>query len=67
MIFRVRWWIHSYTDTRRMFDRVNTALQTALEENGIKTPYNTLDINILHIPGADKDISQMGGEEVSLE
>ncbi len=47
MIFRVRWWIHSYVDTRRMFDRVNTALQTALDEAGIKTPYQTLDINIL--------------------
>jgi len=55
MIFRVRWWIHSYLDTRRMFDRVNTALQVSLDENGIKTPYNTLDINILNMPGVQQN------------
>jgi len=27
MIFRVRWWIESYEDTRRVYDRVNTTLQ----------------------------------------
>jgi small-conductance mechanosensitive channel len=38
MIFRVRWWIESYVDTRRMFDRVNTALYHALNEAGIVLP-----------------------------
>lgn len=38
MIFRVRWWIESYVDTRRMFDRVNTALSKALDEVGIVMP-----------------------------
>lgn len=38
MIFRVRWWIESYVDTRRMFDRVNTRLYEALETAGIKLP-----------------------------
>lgn len=38
LIFRVRWWLESYEDTRRMFDRVNTALYTALEEAGIEIP-----------------------------
>jgi len=52
MVFRVRWWIHSYIDTRRMFDRVNTSLQKALDEAGIKTPLKTMDINILHMPDA---------------
>ena len=51
MTFRVRWWIQSYTDTRSMFDRVNTALQVALDNAGIQSPYNTLDINILNMPG----------------
>ena len=55
MTFRVRWWIHSYVDTRRMFDRVNTALQVALDRAGIKSPFNTLDINILNMPGAKVD------------
>ena len=58
MIFRVRWWIHSYLDTRRMFDRVNTALQGALDQAGIKTPFNTLDINILNMPGLKNEKTQ---------
>ena len=41
MVFRVRWWIESYADTRRMFDKVNTALQSALDANGIRSPYPT--------------------------
>jgi small-conductance mechanosensitive channel len=39
MIFRVRWWIESYEETRRVYDRVNTALQEALDEAGIESPY----------------------------
>jgi small-conductance mechanosensitive channel len=46
MIFRVRWWIKSYTDTRAIFDRVNTALQNALDEAGIEMPFPTQDINV---------------------
>ncbi len=46
MIFRVRWWIESYEDTRRVYDRVNTALQLALDEAGIESPYRTFDINV---------------------
>lgn len=38
MIFRVRWWLDSYEDTRRMFDRVNTAMYGALQREGIKLP-----------------------------
>jgi small-conductance mechanosensitive channel len=65
MIFRVRWWIHSYVDTRRMFDRVNSALQVALDQAGIKTPFNTLDINILNMPGVKKEITQSDDNEES--
>ena len=32
LIFRVRWWLESYVDTRRMFDRVNTAIYNSLEK-----------------------------------
>jgi len=39
MIFRVRWWLESYEDTRRMFDRVNTALQNAFDANNIHLPF----------------------------
>ncbi len=41
MVFRVRWWIESYVDTRRVYDRVNAALQEALDEAGIDMPYPT--------------------------
>lgn len=30
LVFRVRWWIASYRDTRVVFDRVNTAIHDAL-------------------------------------
>jgi len=46
MVFRVRWWIESYIDTRRMFDRVNTALQAAFDESGIHMPNPVYDINL---------------------
>ncbi len=46
MTFRVRWWIESYVDTRRMFDKVNQALYTALEGAGIEMPFTTYDVNI---------------------
>ena len=42
-------------EPRRMFDSVNTALQGALDEAGIETPFNTYDINILHMPGTAED------------
>lgn len=38
MIFRVRWWLDSYYDARRMFDKVNSALLEALEREGIELP-----------------------------
>jgi len=38
IIFRVRWWLDSYEDTRRMFDRVNTAMYSALKREGIRLP-----------------------------
>ncbi len=46
MIFRVRWWIESYVDTRRVIDRVHTALQHALDEAGIESPYPTQSLNL---------------------
>jgi len=64
MTFRVRWWIHSYVDTRRMFDRVNTALQVALDQSGIKCPFNTFDINILNMPGVKLEKSQSPDEDI---
>ncbi len=39
LIFRVRWWISSYTDTRRHIDVVTTALEKAIREAGIEIPF----------------------------
>ncbi|MGW8249323.1 MAG: mechanosensitive ion channel family protein [Anaerolineales bacterium] len=46
MMFRIRWWIESYVDTRRMFDKVNTALQKALDEASIECPYPTYNLQV---------------------
>lgn len=46
MIFRVRWWLESYVDTRQMFDRVNTALYNALNKENIQLPFPQLDVHI---------------------
>lgn len=45
LIFRVRWWLDSYEDTRRMFDRVNTAMYTALRHEGIELPFPQRDVH----------------------
>lgn len=44
LIFRVRWWLDSYLDTRRMFDRVNSALYKSLQSEGIELPFPQLDV-----------------------
>jgi len=45
MIFRVRWWLDSFVDARRMFDAVNTAIIRALDEAGIEIPNPVRDLN----------------------
>jgi small-conductance mechanosensitive channel len=44
MIFRVRWWLDSYVDTRRMFDRVHTSVVNALSTAGIEIPFPQMDV-----------------------
>jgi len=48
MIFRVRWWIESYEDTRRMYDRVNTALHEVFDAHEIDSryPIHTMNLQI---------------------
>ena len=46
LVFRVRWWLESYVDTRRMFDRVNTAIYNALEKEDIQLPFPQLDVHM---------------------
>lgn len=45
LIFRVRWWLDSYVDTRRMFDSVNSAIYNALNQAGIEMPYPQMDVH----------------------
>ncbi len=45
LIFRVRWWLDSYYDTRRMFDAVNTAIYNALTSKKIDIPYPQRDLH----------------------
>lgn len=45
LIFRVRWWLESYVDTRRMFDRVNTAMYNALRSQGIELPFPQREVH----------------------
>jgi MscS family membrane protein len=58
MVFRVRWWIESYADTRRMFDKVHTALQHALDDAGIDCPFPTQTLNLKMKSEAAEQISQ---------
>jgi MscS family membrane protein len=46
MIYRVRWWIESYVDTRRMYHRVHRSLQKALDQAGIESPFPTQSLNL---------------------
>jgi MscS family membrane protein len=59
LIFRVRWWIESYVDTRRMFDRVNTALYAALDQAGIALPFPQQEIHHKLDPDAMKQIASV--------
>jgi MscS family membrane protein len=54
LIFRVRWWLESYVDTRRMFDRVNTALYNALKKENIQLPFPQLDVHLKQGSGPEK-------------
>jgi small-conductance mechanosensitive channel len=50
LIFRVRWWLDSYYDARRMFDKVNSAIYAALNEKVITiSPPSQVD-TFHHVP-----------------
>ncbi|NIN67538.1 MAG: hypothetical protein GTO63_23110 [Anaerolineae bacterium] len=66
MTFRVRWWIQCYEDTRRFYDRVNTALQNVLNEAGVDVPFTTYDINVKEDEENLGRVSQAFREEFSI-
>jgi small-conductance mechanosensitive channel len=43
---RVRWWIDSYTKENPVLDKVNAALEVALDKAGIDMPFDTYDLNV---------------------
>lgn len=47
LIFRVRCWIKDYVETRRIMDKMNTALYRALNEAGIVIPFPQRDIHLV--------------------
>jgi small-conductance mechanosensitive channel len=46
LVFRVRCWIEHYIETRRVLDKMNTALYQALDKAGIIIPFPTQDIRL---------------------
>lgn len=61
--FRIRWWIDSYVDTRRMFDKVNEALLNGFNEAGIKMPNMTLDLNLKVDEGDARQFSDLARKD----
>ena len=55
MTIRVRWWIDTYADKRMIQDKVNTALQDAIEEAGIDAPFPTQALEVKMLPGDSGD------------
>lgn len=47
LIFRLRWWIETFTETRQMFDRVNSSVYNALRAAGILIPFPQREIRIV--------------------
>jgi small-conductance mechanosensitive channel len=43
---RVLWWIGDFHEEQTILDKVNIALETALDKAGIDLPFNTYDLNI---------------------
>ena len=55
LVFRVRWWLDSYIDTRRMFDKVNTAMYNALRRENIEIPFPQRDVHLrFHEPQVER-------------
>lgn len=64
MIFRVRFWIETYADTRRMMDRVHAAIQQALVAAGIQIwPAVGFEIDLKMQPQMARQVLQLFWEE----
>jgi small conductance mechanosensitive channel len=58
--FRVRWWVASYANKRRVTHKVCTAIQEAADKEGIAMPFTTytLDNQVKINPGDIDDIAR---------
>ena len=45
-LIRVRWWIDDFEHRRTMQDRVNAALEIALDKAGIDLPFDTYSLKV---------------------
>jgi potassium efflux system protein len=45
-LVRVRWWIDNYDHRNPMLDKVNPAIESALDDAGIDMPNTTYDLNV---------------------
>lgn len=62
MVFRVRWWLDSYVDTRRMFDSVHTALQQTLDAAGVDMPFPTQNLLLQVDPESEEPLKGILGK-----
>ena len=56
MIFRVRWWIDSFEDTRGIFSEIHTALHEALNKAEIEIPYPKQDLQVTFKPNQNSQL-----------
>jgi small-conductance mechanosensitive channel len=45
-VIRVRWWVEGIRGEKRVRDRVNVAIERALDDAGIAMPFTTYDLNL---------------------
>lgn len=50
IVFRVRWWMGSYVDTRHILDRVHTSIHAAFDAAGIQIPFPQRDLHLDIVP-----------------
>jgi small-conductance mechanosensitive channel len=67
VVFRARWWITSYQETRRNLDQVHTALQAAFNQAGIPFAPKTQSVRLRADAGTVRRVSaafgRQGGED----
>ena len=64
MMFRVRCWIETYEETRRIIDKLNTVIVEALTEANVEMPYPQLDVHLHQQPNPmdSENISSQSGD-----